>query len=396
MEFNEQRSQFYNIEKRIGGTEEKLKNSKISKHNKELILKFVDSCYAQGIGQLRIAKYLSVMRLIAEGLNKDFDKVEKEDLVKYLAKLEKTNLAENTKKDYKVAIKRFYKWVNGDAEYPKLVTWIKANVKRSRQKLPEDLLTEEDIKKIVSCATNSRDKAILFMLYESGARIGEIANLKVKDVIFDDISTQIIVDGKTGMRKIRLVSSEMYIKNYLNDSRHANNPESPLWLKSDKKAMTYPAIMKVVRTTVEHADIKKKVTPHLFRHSRATFLARHLTEAQLCQHLGWAQGSDMPRTYVHMSGRDTDDAILGLYGKKKIEENREKSILIPLTCPRCKSTNEPTALFCGKCGSPLTLKIAIELESQRKAGDEIMANLWADEDIKKLITQKLKLMNQKN
>lgn len=389
MEFNEQRSQFYNIEKRIGGTEDKLKNSKISKHNKELILKFVDSCYAQGIGQLRIAKYLSVMRLIAEGLNKDFDKVEKEDLVKYLAKLEKTNLAENTKKDYKVAIKRFYKWVNGDAEYPKLVTWIKANVKRSRQKLPEDLLTEEDIKKIVSCATNSRDKAILFTLYESGARIGEIANLKIKDVIFDDIGTQIIVDGKTGMRKIRLVSSEMYIKNYLNDSRHVDNPEAPLWLKSDKMAMTYPAIMKVVRTTVENADIKKKVTPHLFRHSRATFLARHLTEAQLCQHLGWAQGSDMPRTYVHMSGRDTDDAILGLYGKKKIEQNQEKSILIPLACPRCKSTNEPTALFCSKCGSPLTLSTAIELEERRKEGDAIMDFLLKDEDIKKLIAQKI-------
>lgn len=329
------------------------------------------------------------MRLIAEGLNKDFDKVEKEDLVKYLAKLEKTNLAENTKKDYKVAIKRFYKWVNGDAEYPKLVTWIKANVKRARQKMPEDLLTEEDIKRIVSCATNSRDKAILFTLYESGARIGEIANLKVKDVIFDDISTQIIVDGKTGMRKIRLVSSEMYIKNYLNDSKHSDKPESPLWLKSDKNAMTYPAIMKVVRTTVENADIKKKVTPHLFRHSRATFLARHLTEAQLYQHLGWAQGSDMPRTYVHMSGRDTDDAILGLYGKKKVEENKEKSILVPLTCPRCKSTNEPTATFCSKCGYPLTLNIAIELEERRKEGDAIMDFLLKDEDIKKLIAQKI-------
>ena len=334
------------------------------------------------------------MRLIAEGLNKDFDKVEKEDLVKYLAKLEKTNLAENTKKDYKVAIKRFYKWVNGDAEYPKLVTWIKANVKRSRQKLPEDLLTEEDIKKIVSCATNSRDKAILFMLYESGARIGEIANLKVKDVIFDSDGTLIIVDGKTGMRKVRLVASETYIKSYLNDSRHIDNPESPLWLKSDKKAITYPAIMKVVRTTVENADIKKKVTPHLFRHSRATYLAKYFTEAQLCQYLGWTQGSDMPRTYVHMSGRDTDDALLGLYGKKKIEEHKEKSILIPLTCPRCESTNSPTALFCSKCGSSLTLKTAIELEDRRKESDDIMNKLLADEDIRKLIANKLKTVNR--
>ncbi|MCK9544965.1 MAG: site-specific integrase, partial [Novosphingobium sp.] len=141
---------------------------------------------------------------------------------------------------------------------------------------------------------------------------------------------------------------------------------------------------------------KKKVTPHLFRHSRATFLARHLTEAQLCQHLGWAQGSDMPRTYVHMSGRDTDDAILGLYGKKKVEENREKSILIPLTCPRCKSTNEPTATFCSKCGSPLTLSIAIELEESRKRSDRVMDLLLKDEDVRRLLNKKIELIKNED
>jgi len=64
---------------------------------------------------------------------------EKEDLVKYLAKLEKSEYAENTKKDYKVAIKRFYKWLNGDTEYPKLVTWIKANVKRKVMNLKSSM-----------------------------------------------------------------------------------------------------------------------------------------------------------------------------------------------------------------------------------------------------------------
>ena len=390
MTYTDQKSQFYNIDKMITATELKLNNSKLSKKNKELILKFINNCYAQGIGKLRIAKYLSLMRLIAEGLNKDFDKVNKEDIISYLAKLEKTKYTENTKKDYKVGIKKFFKWLNGDKESPEIVNWIKANVRRTNQKMPDDLLTEDDIKKIVSSALSTRDKAILFMLYESGARIGEIANLKVRDVTYDDIGTQIIVDGKTGMRKVRLISSEMYVKNYLNGSRHSDNPNNPLWLKTDGVAMSYSSIAKVLRETVRRAGIKKKVTPHLFRHSRATFLAKYLTEAQLCQHLGWSQGSDMPRTYVHMSGRDTDDAILSLYGKKKIEENKEKSVLGPIDCPRCKTKNEPTALFCGKCGSPLTIQTAIALEDKRKEADGLMNKLLSDPDIKELIAKKLK------
>ncbi len=395
MTYTEQKSQFYNIEKRNSATKNKLENSKISKKNKELILKFIDSCYAQGIGKLRIGKYLSMMRIIAEGLNKDFDKIKKDDLVNYLAKLEQSKYSENTKKDYKVGIKRFFKWMNGDTEYPEMVRWIKANVKHSNQKIPDDLLSENDIKNIVSSAFNTRDKAILFTLYESGARIGEIANLKVRDVTYDDIGTQIIVDGKTGMRKIRLISSEMYIKNYLNESKHSDNPNSPLWLKMDGVPMTYSSIAKVLRVTVERAGIKKKVTPHLFRHSRASYLAKYLTESQLCQFLGWEQGSNMPRVYVHLSGRDIDSTILSLYGKKKIEENKEKSILGPVDCPRCKEKNEPTAIFCKKCGSPLSIKTAMELEEKRKGDDSIMNKLFEDDDIKKLITQKLKLMNSK-
>lgn len=54
--------------------------------------------------------------------------------------------------------------------------------------------------------------------------------------------------------------------------------------------------------------IRKRCNPHIFRHSRATLLAQHLTEAQLKQVFGWTQSSKMASVYVHLSGRDNDDA----------------------------------------------------------------------------------------
>ncbi len=69
------------------------------------------------------------------------------------------------------------------------------------------------------------------------------------------------------------------------------------------------------------AGINKKIHPHLFRHSRATYMANYLTEAQMNQYFGWVQGSGMPAVYVHLSGRDVDDAILKANGFTKPESS---------------------------------------------------------------------------
>lgn len=43
-------------------------------------------------------------------------------------------------------------------------------------------------------------------------------------------------------------------------------------------------------------------------------MTNYLTEAQMNVYFGWVQGSDMPGVYVHLSGRDVDDAILKANG----------------------------------------------------------------------------------
>ncbi len=64
------------------------------------------------------------------------------------------------------------------------------------RKLPEEILTEEDIRKMINAAYNTRDKAIVSVLYESGCRVGEFLCMKIKNVQFDRYGAIIVVCGK--------------------------------------------------------------------------------------------------------------------------------------------------------------------------------------------------------
>lgn len=61
-----------------------------------------------------------------------------------MEEVERASWSDWTKHDFKVILKKFYKWLRGSEVYPEEVIWIKAPV-RNNNKLPEELLTEEEI-----------------------------------------------------------------------------------------------------------------------------------------------------------------------------------------------------------------------------------------------------------
>lgn len=93
---------------------ESLKKDNISERNKELILRFVEDACTKGlgydtIGELRVIKYFGQLKNIATWLEKDFDKAEKPDTEKLVARINTSSYADWTKWSYKVMIKLFWK-----------------------------------------------------------------------------------------------------------------------------------------------------------------------------------------------------------------------------------------------------------------------------------------------
>ena len=72
----------------------------------------------------------------------------------------------------------------------------------------------------------------------------------------------------------------------------------------------------------------------------------------------------MPAVYIHLSGRDTIQPLLELYGLKKAEE--KETILKPKKCWKCGSLNEPTAEICISCQAILDIRKALEMEKGRR------------------------------
>jgi integrase/recombinase XerD len=264
--------------------------------------------------------------------------------------------------------KTFYKWLEGDSEiYPKKVRWIKPNasLKNLKTVQSEDLLTEEDVKRMISKAKTMRDKAILSVLFESGFRASEFLSMKVKHVKFGEPAYLSFDEGKTGARTVPVLNCVPYLAHYLNSHPHKDNRESFLWvLNGADKPLEYGTLRKIIKVAGNRAGLNRRLYPHLFRHSQSTLMANRMTEQQLKMYFGWAGDSKMASVYVHLSGKDLTNAVLEANGKKPREIQDSK--LKPKTCQRCRLDNEPSALYCTRCGYVLDCETVIEYEKRRE------------------------------
>ena len=393
----------YNFPNKLKNVLNRLKKAKTSEKNKQLILEFRDFASLDGLGLPRIVRYLEILKDWAVILETDFDKATKEDITRAVRIIQENEYSAWTKSTYKIMLKRFYKWLkNTGDDYPEEIKWIKTNIKATEKKLISngELITEGEVKKLIECAEHPRDKAFVSLLYESGARVGEIATLQIKNVKFDEYGAVLNVIGKTGPRPIRIIFSTPHLMTWIQNHPCKADVESPLWInrgtRKHDSAIGYATIRKMLQDLFLKAGIKKRFNPHMFRHSRATFLADHLTEFQMNQYFGWVQGSNMPSTYIHMNGSKIDESILELNGIKKAKTSKE-SELKPKICPRCDTINSPDGKFCLKCGGILDTKTGQELEEKnmkekkiRSESDELMNVLMKDKEFTSMFAAKVK------
>lgn len=387
----------HNYRKRLEGCLRILHERKdISLQNKKDIVEFKDECFAQGLSFGRVARYMFDLKTLATWLGKDFRKATEADLKKLVVNLEQMHYKPSTKRDFKVTLRKFFRFLNKSNDVPPKLRWLKIENKINNRKLPEELLTEDEVRRLINAADNSRDKALVAALYESGCRIGEILFLKIKHVTFDDYGGFLMVNGKTGSRRVRIISSIPYLTSWLNEHPQKEDQEAPLWVKrrsNELIAMTYGATSNVLLKLRSKAKVSKPVNPHNFRHSRATYLANHLTEAQMKEYLGWVQASEMASIYVHLSGRDIDNAILKTYGLQAENNGKQESILKPAVCQRCSESNPSTNKYCQRCGFPLNEKERLKLiESNLKRAevDKVMDELIKDDEFRIILQDKIK------
>jgi integrase/recombinase XerD len=387
MDIHNRRRQLERLIERITNEED------FTDENRKIALGLKNDLLSQNIGLAKVGRYLQDVIWLNRNFKKNFKDATVEDIKELVANLNQSEYAEGTKKGIKVMLRKLYKYIRnvpGKNKYPPEVDWYTLTISKCKAKLPEELLTEDEMNNIILAGKCERDRALLATLCESGARVGEIGSMKITSVSLEKIGAKLTIHGKTGARKILVIGCSTYLNTWINHHPFRNNSQYPLWCKTDGNFLTYERINHILKQAVKKAGITKRVHPHLLRHSRATIMANKMTDAQMKHYFGWTQGSNMASIYIHMSGKDTDEAIMNAYG---LEMSKEKIIpqLHSITCLRCSKENSPTDKYCN-CGFVLDKeegeKIIIE-ENNRNKADMIMNRLMEDPEILSLIKKKM-------
>lgn len=314
------------------------RDSTVTERNKVLILEFLRDCelgktvrdsQKKKIGKARVTKYLVLLRQLASWLRVDFDRAtqrQMEDLVLGLENNLKTQkgglpYADSVKRDFKITLRKFYKWLLGKNEvYPEIVRWID-----TRDVVPEiPCLSRLDIECLSEHAATPLERAVIWVLFDSGARAEEFLNIRFRHLEEIESEGQSVYRvrieySKTKPRSILLPMASKYMRTHV-EARAGGTSEDQVF------PLPYSRLLCILRR-VGQRSVGRKVHPHLLRHSSATYYAPLLNRASFCYRFGWSYSSNMADRYIDREALNDQESMRAVKAKTTETVQRENARL---------------------------------------------------------------------
>jgi site-specific recombinase XerD len=184
--------------------------------------------------------------------------------------------------------------------------WERIKIKRPRKNrhLP-DILSKEEIAKMIQVTANAKHKAIIAVLYSSGVRREELINLKISDIDSDRMLIRVRNGKGNKSRDTLLAHSTLEILRTYYCQYH---PKEYLF-ESYRPGVAYSAtsVEKVVQRAVQKAGVTKHIYPHSLRHTFATHLLEQGTNLKVIQKLLGHTSMRSTMIYLHLAKTDYND-----------------------------------------------------------------------------------------
>jgi integrase/recombinase XerD len=233
---------------------------------------------------------------VAEFSNRELPKITKDEINAYILRLIQEKDISPSQQNQRInAIKFYYEKVLGrKSEYYDI------GRPRKERKLP-DVLSKEEIAAMIKSTENKKHKFLIALIYSCGLRRSEAVNLKTEEI--DLKRMQVKVCGAKG-KKDRYVPLAKKTLVYLNE--YYKNDEPKIFVFEVKPGKKYSAtsVYNVIKKTAEDAGIRKRVYPHILRHSFATHNLEQGMDLRFIQELLGHESSKTTEIYTHVSQKD--------------------------------------------------------------------------------------------
>lgn len=190
-------------------------------------------------------------------------------------------------------------------------------------KLPNYMKYSEFEEMVNSCDETDlgvRNRAILEILLSTGARVGEIINVKLSDIDFSNQEIRVL--GKGNKERICYFNehAEEALKKYINNSRLnllGNKKSDYLFINHIGGHLTDRGIRLIIDNIIRVSSINTKVTPHTFRHTFATMLLNEGCDLKSVQELLGHVNLSTTSIYTHVTNDRIKDIYLHAHPRSK-------------------------------------------------------------------------------
>ncbi len=237
-------------------------------------------------------------------IDEDPIEIDKKDIFNYLVFLSKKKLKPASLRRKISALRSFYKFLIREELIENDPT-IDLTLPKKDKVLP-DVISVEEIEKLINIIPEKgfkgkRDKALIELLYSSGLRVSEIINLKINEIDLKNGYLKCFGKGS----KERIVPFGSFAKDLLIEyieERDKNNINSDLLFVTKKgKKIVRQEINNILNRYAKKSKLKKKIHPHMLRHSFATHLLERGADLRSVQELLGHVDISTTQIYTHLT-----------------------------------------------------------------------------------------------
>lgn len=235
--------------------------------NEEYLNMFLDAKVIEGCSNRTIQYYRVTMEHMIKKVTLPIRKITTEDMRAYLSEYQKiNNCSKVTIDNIRRNVSSFFSWLEEENYILKSPMRRIHKIKTNQQ--VKEVISDEEIEKLRDKCSCVRDLAMIDLLYSTGMRVGELVNLNITDVDFEN--RECVVFGKGGKeRKVYFdAKAKLHLQNYI-QSRVDSNPALFVTLDAPFDRIKISGVEIRIRELGRSINISR-IHPHKFRRSMAT------------------------------------------------------------------------------------------------------------------------------